>query len=143
MLEAVVTAWAAAHGAGGARVLMTPPDTFYPLWDGRQAATFRERCSDDALARPREAPPSEPTGDDDGRAAPPPVPRATLLAVCRRLVSEGFAPRVPPDGISVSQGTRVYAAHHWAHTWLVEDATTDWTHDEEVPPDVARTDQIP
>jgi hypothetical protein len=44
MLERAVTAWQAVHGETVRRLLVTAPDTFYPLWDAGQAQTFKERC---------------------------------------------------------------------------------------------------
>ena len=52
MLESALREWEAVHGAGSAaRAYVAPADVFYPLWDGGQEATFRERCAPDESAQ--------------------------------------------------------------------------------------------
>jgi hypothetical protein len=103
MLEVAVMRWQAAHANRSSRVYVTPPDTFYPLWDGGQAAQFTERCAPgDASGAPAYV------NDTDVLSLELSVP---VRLTCERLRRESFQPALPGDGSA-------YAAHHWAHTWI-------------------------
>jgi mannosyltransferase OCH1-like enzyme len=109
MLERAAALWEQAHGGGsaarrgsasgesGPRLLVTAPEAFYPLWDARQADSFREKCS---------------AGEDS--VASPLV--RIFSSVCAALAKQNFEPRVPEFG--------AFTAHHWAHTWLGEEGTS-------------------
>jgi hypothetical protein len=116
MLETALQEWERVYqarrrpGEGGAAaaasVYVSPPDTLYPLWDGGQANSFKERCEpaspDKGDRRPNWADASEIVGLNLS---------SRVLATCQRLSVEGFVPTVPASGVA-------FASHHWAHTWI-------------------------
>ena len=127
MLDAVLerTGYASPGGCG----LVDPPEVLYPAVDKSALATLREKC--DRLSReekldPSECPPhvfaSGKRGKTTGgvRLGEPGKP-PTAAEVCCRLAADGWAN--PSRETVVARGS--YAVHHWVHTWLRDDATSN------------------
>ena len=90
MLERFFLSWHRQHREDATeRVVVLPPDAFFPTWDPMQTNTLRQKCAKGVSA-------------SLGRGA---------ARVCARLRQEGFRPTVPSDGSA-------FTNHLWVHTWI-------------------------
>ena len=127
MLDAVLerTGYASPGGCG----LVDPPEVLYPAVDKSALAALREKC--DRLSREEKLDPSE---------CPPHVFASGKRGKTTGVVRLGEPGKLPRRRRYVVDWPRMdgrthrgrrwwrggsYAVHHWVHTWLRDDATSN------------------